>query len=561
MFLKIIVKLLFSFILVFSIGFSVAIDTTQAAEQQWVEISSKSTTDLNKPWTITFSKDVDKSSVNLSTLYVVDSKGLILEVNTPVVNGNQIVVTPKHSYIAGETYTLYLKNIKSSSGETLKDTKFNFTVLETNNAPKLVKEIPNQSTTVGENLTINLGDYFVDTDKGDTLTYTATKGQITGNSWVYEATKEVVESVTITATDKAGKNVKSIFTISVKAVPTQNTLYDTIYNALVNIQPEVDVSQFTTDSALVFDILEKVLDDHPEIYYFQHKGSLFWSNGRFELKYRYSESEILSMNSQLEQVSNKIISQNITAGMSDFEKVKAIHDYVVLNAAYDYNNYLNGTVPTSSYHIDGLLLKGIAVCDGYAKSMVYLLNKVGIPVLYVTGEAGGDLHAWNKVQIDGTWYSLDATWDDPVPNKEGQVRYEYFLVPDSVLSVDHSWDDSEFPDATDSRYLFMADMWAFELYEGQYYYSSIADDINIYKISLDGKGKQKISNERANELVVYDGWIYFSNYSKGGYLYKMKTDGTQLTKLNDFIISNLQRNASTLTYTNKQGKKYTYEIE
>ncbi|MFP3499406.1 DUF5050 domain-containing protein, partial [Pseudomonas sp. SIMBA_059] len=85
--------------------------------------------------------------------------------------------------------------------------------------------------------------------------------------------------------------------------------------------------------------------------------------------------------------------------------------------------------------------------------------------------------------------------------------------------------------------------------------------IKIYKINVDGTGKQKISNERANELVVYNGWIYFSNYSRGGYLYKMKTDGTQLTKITDFLISNLQRNGATLTYTNKLGQVFTYEIK
>ena len=557
--LKIIGKILLSFLIVLSFGLPVAIETTQAAEQQWIELSSKSTTDLKKPWTITFSKEVDQNSVNESTIYVVDSKGSTLELNTPAVNGKQIVISPKQSYIAGETYTVYIKNIQSTSGLTLKDTKFTFTVLQSNHAPKVVKEIPNQSTTVGKGISLNLSDFFVDEDKGDTLTFSATKGKITGTNWVFDATEEGVVSVTITAKDKAGNVVNSTFTITVKA--TQNTLYNTIYHALVNVQEEVDVSKFTKNSDVAFATLEKILGDHPEIYYFQHEGSLFWTNGKLELKYRYSTSEIQSMNKKLEQVANKVISQTITSGMSDFEKVKAIHDYVVLNTAYDYDNYLKDTISESSYHIDGVLLKGVAVCDGYAKTMVYLLNKIGIPVLYVTGSAGGELHAWNKVQIDGIWYSLDATWDDPVPDKEGFVLYKYFLIPDSLLDDDHHWDDAAFPDATDSRYLFMTDMWDVDLYEGQYFYSSDADDIKIYKINVDGTGKQKISNERANELVVYNGWIYFSNYSRGGYLYKMKTDGTQLTKITDFLISNLQRNGATLTYTNKLGQVFTYEIK
>lgn len=94
--LRTIVKILLSFLIVFSLGFSVAIETTQAAEQQWVEISSKTTTDLKKPWTITFSKDVDKNTVNLSNIYVLDSKGLTLDINKPVVSGKQIVISPNN---------------------------------------------------------------------------------------------------------------------------------------------------------------------------------------------------------------------------------------------------------------------------------------------------------------------------------------------------------------------------------------------------------------------------------------------------------------------------------
>ncbi|WP_186278782.1 DUF5050 domain-containing protein [Lysinibacillus sp. BW-2-10] len=475
--MKNVLKVFLSLILVISIGLPISIGSTQAAELQWTEMPNQVTTDVNKTWTMTLSKEVNPQSVSATSVLLKGSNGQPLERITQVINGNQIVIKPKHAYTAGNSYTIYLNGIKSTTGKKLKNTKFSFNV---------------QST------------------------------------------------------------VK----------PAQeDTLYNAIYNALVNVQPEIDVSRFTKDSDKVFDTLTKILEDHPEIYYFQYEGSLFWSNGRFELKYHFAKSQIQAMNNQIEKIANKIISENITSDMSDFEKVRAIHDYVVLHTAYDYENYLNDSIPESSYDIDGLLLNGIAVCDGYAKTMKYLLEKIDIPVLYVPGKAREEWHAWNKVQIDGKWYSLDATWNDPAPNKEGYVSYSYFLIPDNVLDDDHLWDDTNFPDATDSKYLFMSDMWAFDLYEGDYYYSNDADDNKIYKINLDGTGKQKISDKRANELVVYDGWIYFSNYSHGGYLFKVKTDGSQLTQLNDFHITDLQRNGTTVTYTNEQGMLYNYEIK
>lgn len=469
--LKKISMLLSTFLLTILIGLPLSVEYTFAEEQQWIEVEEKTTTDVVKPWKITFSKNVDSTSINESNLFVYSEQGEPVELNAPVTSGNQVVFTPKKPYIAGE-YTLYLTNIRSVDGDILKNTKFNF---------------------------------------------------------------------------------------AVKAEPVQeDTLYNAIYNALINVEPQLDVSRFTTNSDVAFDTLGQVLEENPEIFYFKYEGSLFWSNGHFELKYHYPKDEIIAKRNQIEQVANNIINKHITPGMSDFEKVKAINDYVVLNTSYDYENYLRNTVPDSSYRIDGVLLNGVAVCDGYAKTIVYLLNKLDIPVLYVSGLGNGGAHAWNKVQVDGKWYNLDVTWNDPVPDRKGQISYKYFLIPDYVLAEDHTWDNSSFPKATDSNYLFFSDMWTFDSEGDYYYFSSRNDDIKLYKIKKDGTGKEKIEDVRANELVVMDGWIYFSNYSYGGYLFKIKTDGTQLTKLNDFHTLNIEKQGNTIKYTDEKGNVYYY---
>ncbi|MCM3162593.1 transglutaminase domain-containing protein [Metabacillus litoralis] len=231
------------------------------------------------------------------------------------------------------------------------------------------------------------------------------------------------------------------------------SLYSAIYNGISSIKPEINVGSFSKDSNVVFETLNSVLQDHPELFYFSYKGSLFWSDGKFEIKYLYPTSTILSMKSQLEQKANQIISKTITPGMSEYQKVKAIHDYLVLNTAYDYDNYLRGSLPEDSYNVYGALIKGTAVCEGYTEAMIYLLSKLNIETLYVTGTGNGEAHAWNKVKIDGAWYNVDATWNDPVPDKKGYVRYDYFLVTDSELAKDHNWDNSGFPKATDGKYM------------------------------------------------------------------------------------------------------------
>lgn len=132
------------------------------------------------------------------------------------------------------------------------------------------------------------------------------------------------------------------------------------------------------------------------------------------------------------EAADAILAQTVTAGMSDYDIAKALHDYLVLNCVYDYENYLRHTVPAESYTADGALLEGTAVCAGYARAYQLLMQEAGIPCEYVSGYANGG-HAWNVVEIDGAWYHVDTTWDDPVPDRAGYVRYDYFLKSDDYM--------------------------------------------------------------------------------------------------------------------------------
>lgn len=144
----------------------------------------------------------------------------------------------------------------------------------------------------------------------------------------------------------------------------------------------------------------------------------------------------------------RINSEIIKPDMSEFDKEIAIHDYIVLHTAYDYDNYLNDTIPDDSYSAYGVFFKGTAVCQGYAYAAHLMLELAGIDSQIVTGTANGGGHAWNKVNIDGDYYNLDVTWDDPVPNVEGRTVYAYFNVTDEQLAKNHEWEMGDFPAAT-----------------------------------------------------------------------------------------------------------------
>ncbi len=106
---------------------------------------------------------------------------------------------------------------------------------------------------------------------------------------------------------------------------------------------------------------------------------------------------------------------------------KAIHDYMLLNCAYDYDNFLNDTLPWVSYWEEGVIVNKTAVCNGYAYAFKLFMDMLGIECELVgSGELG---HIWNRVCLDGDWYMVDVTWDDPVPDEPGRITYTYFNMP------------------------------------------------------------------------------------------------------------------------------------
>jgi transglutaminase/protease-like cytokinesis protein 3 len=111
---------------------------------------------------------------------------------------------------------------------------------------------------------------------------------------------------------------------------------------------------------------------------------------------------------------------------------------------YDYENYVNDTIPQDSYSPRGVLINKKAVCEGYVAAFKAFMDELNIPCRLVSGEAtsngdftGGINHAWNRVEVDGVWYQIDVTWDDPVPDQKGKVRYKYFLLSDEEMNRTH----------------------------------------------------------------------------------------------------------------------------
>lgn len=145
------------------------------------------------------------------------------------------------------------------------------------------------------------------------------------------------------------------------------------------------------------------------------------------------ETDIQPLMDDLEAVLDEVI-----AAMPDgteFEKLKYLHDYLVLNC--DYSDTA-GTSPFSAY---GALVEGYATCQGYADAMHLLLARAGFETMFVLGVGSNSsvTHKWNYVKCeDGHWYIIDSTWDDPEDIEDlNFVGYCYFLISDEEILKDH----------------------------------------------------------------------------------------------------------------------------
>ena len=154
----------------------------------------------------------------------------------------------------------------------------------------------------------------------------------------------------------------------------------------------------------------------------------------------YTDYEYLSSDRDLFEIDH-ILWEVTSKNMSTLEKVKAVHDWLVLNIRYD--------TAYEIYDIAPMLAQRRAVCDGYSKFYVVALGELGIDARRITGTGKGESHAWNAVKMDdGKWYYVDNTWDDPLVNGHSNypdgynLMYEYFLVTQSRISEDHASDGS-----------------------------------------------------------------------------------------------------------------------
>ena len=193
--------------------------------------------------------------------------------------------------------------------------------------------------------------------------------------------------------------------------------YDATYSALEKRLTEawkkldydwIDI----TDIGISFDDISEyyysILNDHPEFFYVKNKHEFMSVNKNLYIGANYISSdkaEVSKMIADYDQALEDFLS-NVNDNWSDLEKITFINDYITKLCQYDQSQSL-----TNSHNAYGVLVDNIAVCEGYALGFNQLAGLLGIKSYLVTSNKMN--HAWNMVQLNGKYYMVDVTYNDP----------------------------------------------------------------------------------------------------------------------------------------------------
>ena len=177
-----------------------------------------------------------------------------------------------------------------------------------------------------------------------------------------------------------------------------------------------EMSQHASDEGENKWLKEKIKDG----YVLEIAKTTYTNNGKITLSIDkiYSNDDIIKINNKLDEIEKKLYDNSQT----DYDKVLAIHDYIVNNTKYNIKDENKKNTPSST--AIGVLFNNLATCNGYTDVVALLLDRINIPNIRISN----DKHIWNLVYINNEWLHLDATWDDPINKLDYDKNINYFSI-------------------------------------------------------------------------------------------------------------------------------------
>lgn len=204
----------------------------------------------------------------------------------------------------------------------------------------------------------------------------------------------------------------------------------------------VDLDRYglTVDEAV--EAVDEAVDKFPALAFDKASGSYWYYRHtglvtKYEIAFLFDDDEYPAAKSRLEQRVADALSWTSLA-YTEWDRLKAAHDWLVRNVHYDSENYYAGTTTQISGTAYGAIVDGVAVCQGYTRAYDLLLDRLGIESVCVGSNEMN--HIWNQVEVYGHAANVDVTWDDPISSETGEdggywgaPSARYFYISDATF--------------------------------------------------------------------------------------------------------------------------------
>ena len=203
-------------------------------------------------------------------------------------------------------------------------------------------------------------------------------------------------------------------------------------------------------------------------------------------KYAYSREEATQRLERFYEMADYFLGF-VNDDMDDFTKALILHDELAIHGEYIISKQLgDGTTVLSSDYSQ--MVEGWGRCETYTEVYAYLLAQNGIRSEIVNSDTMN--HEWLKAQLDGQYYNIDLTWDDPVYDRPGKVSHNYFLWSDEEFQTESSVKDAH----TDYTSAYASGS-GYDSYDNLHGFETQVCWLNGTLYAID---------ENAKQLVVYD---------------------------------------------------------